>query len=53
MSNYYEASAQELLQATKIPLSVMNTPCEVFTEYAALMVAQIVENNKNNKKNRY
>ena len=50
MLQYYATSAQELLAATKIPMSVMNTPCEVFTEYAALMVAQIAENNKNNKR---
>lgn len=49
MLNYYSATAKELTEKTKIPLLVMNAPCDVHVEYAVQMISEILENNKNKK----
>lgn len=50
MSNYYSTTSKKLIENTKIPLLVMDTPNDIFLEFALQMVSEIIENNKNNKK---
>ncbi|MGN0179947.1 MAG: glucosamine-6-phosphate isomerase [Monoglobaceae bacterium] len=48
--NYYEITAEELVENTKVPLLIANSAGEVHYEYAMQMIEEIVNNNNAGKK---
>ena len=50
MFDNYLISAEELKANSKVPLLTVDSPYDMFVEFAAQMISEIVENNKKNKK---
>jgi len=50
MFDQYLISDKELIKNSKVPLMIVDSPSDVFLEFAIQMVSEIIENNKQNKK---
>ena len=50
MFDIYSMTAKDIENKSKVPILVVDSPNDVFTEFAVQMVSEIVENNKNGKR---